>query len=163
VLKIGAPDCPVHQAVHFRTSHSREFQGALRYNSSDYPVSQQATAIQRRRSTAKVYATVNSVWQKSEQKVRGAPDCPVLQEDKVSNGRPTSNPNSWVTWRHTRQGTVTVRCAHHQQPPQRQWKWLRAINTPTTSFISIQAFQTSHSIQEQKTPLKDTSNRLNRL
>jgi hypothetical protein len=31
---------------------------------------------------------------------------------------------------------------------------------PTTSFISIQAFQTSHSIQEQKPPLQDTSNRL---
>jgi hypothetical protein len=35
--------------------------------------------------------------------------------------------------------------------------------TPTTSFISIQAFQTSHSIQEQKTPLQDTSNRLSPL
>jgi hypothetical protein len=35
--------------------------------------------------------------------------------------------------------------------------------TPTTSFISIQTFQTSHSIQEQKTSLQDTSNRLNPL
>jgi hypothetical protein len=35
--------------------------------------------------------------------------------------------------------------------------------TPTTSFISIQAVQTSHSIQEQKTPLQDTSNRLSPL
>jgi hypothetical protein len=34
---------------------------------------------------------------------------------------------------------------------------------PTTSFISIQAFQTPHSIQEQKTPLQDTSNRSNPL
>jgi hypothetical protein len=34
---------------------------------------------------------------------------------------------------------------------------------PTTSFITIQAFQTLHSIQEQKTPLKDTSNRFDPL
>jgi hypothetical protein len=34
---------------------------------------------------------------------------------------------------------------------------------PTTSFITIQAFQTLHSIQEQKTPLQDTSNRLDPL
>jgi hypothetical protein len=32
--------CPVHQAVQLQTSHSWEFQGALRYNSRDCPVSQ---------------------------------------------------------------------------------------------------------------------------
>jgi hypothetical protein len=37
-----------------------------------------------------------------------APHCPVPQEDKASNGRPTPNPNGWVTWQHTRQGTVSV-------------------------------------------------------
>jgi hypothetical protein len=58
----------------------------------------------------------------------------------------------------------SVRCAHRQQPPQRLWKWLGAINIPpTTSFITIQAFQTLHSIQEQKTPRQDTSNRFDPL
>ena len=57
----------------------------------------------------------------------------------------------------------TVRCAYRQQLPQRLWKWLGAINTPTTSFISFQAFQTMYSIQEQKTPLQDTSNRFDPL
>jgi hypothetical protein len=30
-----------------------------------------------------------------------APDCPVPQEDKASNGRPALNPNGWVMWRRT--------------------------------------------------------------
>jgi hypothetical protein len=47
--------------------------------------------------------------QKSEQEVRGAPDCPVPQEDKASNSRPATNPNDWVTWWCTGQGTVHVR------------------------------------------------------
>jgi hypothetical protein len=38
-----------------------------------------------------------------------APDFPVPQEDKASNGRPAPNPNGYVTWRHTGQGTVHVR------------------------------------------------------
>jgi hypothetical protein len=35
VLKNGALDCPVHQAVQLQTSHSREFEDALCYNSPD--------------------------------------------------------------------------------------------------------------------------------
>jgi hypothetical protein len=38
----------------------------------------------------------------------GAPDCPVPQEDKLSNGCLSQNPNGWVTWRHTGQSTVPV-------------------------------------------------------
>jgi hypothetical protein len=64
--------------VQLQTSHSREFQGALRYNSPDYPVCHRtvqwaigATAIQRQRSTAKVCAIVNSAWQSQSSKVRG--------------------------------------------------------------------------------------------
>jgi hypothetical protein len=38
-----------------------------------------------------------------------APDYLVLQEDKASNGRPAPNPNGWVTWRRTGQGTVPIR------------------------------------------------------
>jgi hypothetical protein len=59
----------------------------------------------------------------SEQDLSGvAPDCPVPQEDKRSNGRLSQNPNGWVTWRRTRQCLVahqTVWCAHRQQPSQR--------------------------------------------
>jgi hypothetical protein len=80
------------------TSHSREFQGTLRYNSPDCPVCQQKNGYLRQRSTAKVPATLNNVWQSQSSEVRGAPDCPVLQEDKASNGRPALNPNGWVTW-----------------------------------------------------------------
>jgi hypothetical protein len=35
-----------------------------------------------------------------------APDCPVPQEDKLSNGRLSHNPNGWVTWRRTGQCPV---------------------------------------------------------
>jgi hypothetical protein len=57
--------------------------------------------------------------QKSEQQVRGAPDCPVPHEDKASNGQPAPNPNDRVTWQRTGHCPVahrTVRCAHRQQP-----------------------------------------------
>jgi hypothetical protein len=59
-----------------------------------------------------------------------APDCPVPQEDKAPMVNRAPNPNGWVTWRPTGQGTVPVRCAHRQQTPHRLWKWMRAINTP---------------------------------
>jgi hypothetical protein len=38
-----------------------------------------------------------------------APDCPVLQEDKAPTVDRAPNPNDWVTWRRTRQGTMPVR------------------------------------------------------
>jgi hypothetical protein len=38
-----------------------------------------------------------------------APDCPMPQENKASNGRPAPNPNGWVTWWRTGQGTVPIR------------------------------------------------------
>jgi hypothetical protein len=70
----------------------------------------------------------------SEQNLSGgAPDCTVRQEDKLSNGRLSQNPNGWVTWRRTGQCLVahrTVRCAHRQQPSPTAIWWLRAINTP---------------------------------
>jgi hypothetical protein len=92
----------------------------------------------------------HSTAQKSEQRSqRGtglsgvAPDYPVPQEDKASTVDLAPNLNGWVTWRRTRQGTVPVRCAHRQQPPQRLPKWLGAINTPNhhnlwhPSFLEI--------------------------
>jgi hypothetical protein len=96
------------RAVQVSTSHSRENEGVHRYNSPDCPVSQRATANQCQRSTPKVPATVNSARQKSEQKVRGAPDCPVPQEDKTPTVDFAPNPNGWVTWRCTGQRTVPV-------------------------------------------------------
>jgi hypothetical protein len=38
-----------------------------------------------------------------------APDCPVPQEDKAPTIDSALNPNGWVTWRRTGQGTVPVR------------------------------------------------------
>jgi hypothetical protein len=38
-----------------------------------------------------------------------APDCPVPQEDKASNGQLAPNPNGRLTWRRTGQRTVPVR------------------------------------------------------
>jgi hypothetical protein len=38
-----------------------------------------------------------------------APDYPVPQEDKASNGQLLQNPNGWVTWRRTGQPTLRVR------------------------------------------------------
>jgi hypothetical protein len=65
--------------------------------------------------------------------VNRAPDCPVPQDDKASNGQLLPNLNGWVTWRRTRQCPVahqTVWCAHRQQPSPTACWWLRAINTP---------------------------------
>jgi hypothetical protein len=102
---------------------------------------------------------VNCVRQKSEQKVRGASDCPVPQEDKAPTVDFALNPNGWVTWRRTRQPTVHVRWC--KQPPQRLLWRLRAINTPNyhnskhPRFLSITfntralAFTPKHNSKDQ--------------
>jgi hypothetical protein len=77
-VRCATGQCPVYQAVQWWTNHSREFQGALRYNSPDCLVCHRtirwasgATTIQRQRSTAIVPATVNSARQSQSSKVRG--------------------------------------------------------------------------------------------
>jgi hypothetical protein len=59
--------------------------------------------------------------------------CPVPQEDKLSNGRLSQNPNSWVTWRRTGQCPVAHRTVgapiNSSHPPTVIW-WFGAINTP---------------------------------
>jgi hypothetical protein len=60
-----------------------------------------AKAIGAQRSTLTDEQCSTITRQKSEQKVRGAPDCPVPHEDKASNGRPAPSPNDRVTWRRT--------------------------------------------------------------
>jgi hypothetical protein len=131
VLRIGASDCPVchrtvfgvpphsvrcTRTVQVSTSHSRENEGALRYNSPDCPVSQWSNDYLRQRSTLTAGTVQHSTAQKSEQRSqRGTglfgvePDCLVPQEDKASNSRQAPNPNGWVMWRRTGQGIVPVR------------------------------------------------------
>jgi hypothetical protein len=78
--------------------------------------------------------------QKSEQQVRGAPNCPVPHEDKASNGRPAPSPNDKMTWQRTGHCPVahrTVRCAHRQQPSLTATIWLVAINTTPTGHFKV--------------------------
>jgi hypothetical protein len=93
--------------------------------------------------------------------VRGAPDCPVPQEDKAPTVARAPNPNGWVMWQRTGQCIVPVWCAHRQEPPQRLLWWLRAINTPNhhnskhSRFLSITfitralAFTPRHNSKDQ--------------
>jgi hypothetical protein len=48
-------------------------------------------------------ARMNSASQKSERRSQRAPDCPVQQDDKGSNGRPAPNPNGCADVAHTGQ------------------------------------------------------------
>jgi hypothetical protein len=93
--------------------------------------------------------------QKSEQKDRGAPDCPVPHEDKASNGRPAPSPNDRVTWRrigHCPVAHRTVQCAHRQQTSPTATIWLVAINTtqPTTSRCGSPSNIPSHIVDISK-------------
>jgi hypothetical protein len=105
-------------SVRRRTSHSRENWATLRYNSPDCPMCHQtvrcASGATATRSNGPLQKgmTHEQYTQSQSRRVRGAldseqylsggtPDCPVPQEDKLSNGRLSQNPNSWVTWRCT--------------------------------------------------------------
>jgi hypothetical protein len=138
VLRICAPECPVcHRTVSGAPGPYR-CQPATLGNSRVHSAiihrnvrcANGATAIctNGRLCIDEQYAIVPRRSQSSE--VRGAPDCLVPQEDKAPTVNQALNPNDWVAWWRTGQGTVPVRCAHRQQPPQRLWKWLGAINTP---------------------------------
>jgi hypothetical protein len=59
-----------------------------------------------------------------------APDCPVQQDDKRLQRTTAPNPNRRADVARTGQCTLTVRCAHRQQPLPTATKWLGAINTP---------------------------------
>jgi hypothetical protein len=96
---------------------------ALHYNSPDYPVSQRSNGSLRANGRLRRGTVPNSAVQKS-------PDCPVQQKDKRLQ-RPTApNPNGRANVARTGQWTVTVWCAHRQQPLPTARKWLGAINTP---------------------------------
>jgi hypothetical protein len=130
VLKIGSPDSVwCTRTVQMLTNHSREFQGALHYNSPDCPVCHRTVrcatglsgvpAEQQLSAPTVDSAQMNSMLQCRAEvraaKLEGiglsgvAPDCPMPQENKASNGRPAPNPNGWVTWWRTGQGTVPIR------------------------------------------------------
>ena len=81
---------------------------------------------------------------------RGAPDSEQCMSGATrrqsSNGRLRPNPNGWVMWMAHR----TVRCAHRQQPNPNGCLVIEGYKYPsTTSTLTIQAFNTLHSIQEQ--------------
>jgi hypothetical protein len=132
----------VHQGESAQTPHLRISQAQLRYNSPDCPVRAQRSTL-----TDEQCSTVP--WQKSEQQVRGAPDCPVPHEDKASNDRPAPGPNDKMMWQRTRHCPVahrTVRCAFRQQPSPTATIWLVAINTtPTGHFKELEPKQHSKS------------------
>jgi hypothetical protein len=99
-----------------------------------------ATTICAQRSTLTDEQCSTVPRQKSEQQVRGAPDCPVPHEDKASNGRPAPSPNDKMTWRRTGHYPVahrTVQYAHHQQPSPMATIWLVAINTTPTGHFKV--------------------------
>jgi hypothetical protein len=81
----------------------------------------------RQRSSARM----NSASQKSERRSQRAPDCPMQQDDKGSNGRPAPNPNGCADVERTGQCTMTVQwhtVLSGNQPTARSgWE---AINTP---------------------------------
>ena len=142
--------CPVHQGASARTLHLRVSQAQLRYNSPDYPVCHRtvrctngATAICAQRSTLQS-EQYRGRSQSNGQRGTGlsgvTPDCPVPQEDKASNGRPTPSPNGRMTWRRTGRCPVahqTVRCAHRQQTSPTATIWLVAINTTPTGHFKV--------------------------
>jgi hypothetical protein len=150
----GAP-CPYK----IRSSHSRENAGALCYNSPDCPVSQ--------RGNGYLYATVDSdsaivSQQNSEQRVRGAPDCPVHHQTVRCHKKtkaPTVNCSRTLVigwrggvldteqWVYDGAPVWLVRPSPAASPTAtlvvEGYKY-----SPTTTTPSIQDFWTSHLIQE---------------
>jgi hypothetical protein len=127
VLRIGAPDCPVcHRTVSGAPGPYR-CQPATLGNSKvpsaiihpDCPVchrtvlwASEATTIYANGRLCKansVTAEVKAGSQRGTGHSGVAPDCPVPQEDKALMIDPAPNPNNWVTWRRTGQGTVPIR------------------------------------------------------
>jgi hypothetical protein len=109
VLKIGALDTVrCTRAVQLQIGHSREFRGALRYNSPDCPVIQRSNGSQRAngrlcRAYCGEQCRAEVRAQKSE--VTGlsgvAPDCPVQQKDKRLQRSTALNPNGRADVAHT--------------------------------------------------------------
>jgi hypothetical protein len=150
------------RAVQLQTSHSWEFQGTLHYNSQDYLVNQPSNSslhandhlprwtVQVRSQSAEVrgHRTVRC------SKTTKAPTVDQLRTLMVA-----------LTWRAPdsapKLSSGTPDCLVRPSPASftngygSGWGYKYP---PTTSFITIQAFQTYHLLQEQKTSLLDTFN-----
>jgi hypothetical protein len=147
-VRCATGQCPVHQAVQLQPRHSREFQGALHYNSRTVWCATELSgepAEQRLPTRQRSPTTVNSACQKSEHISQRAPDYLMQQDDKGSNGRLAPNPNGCADMACTRQCTVAVRwrtglsgAPIASSLNQQLWKWLGAINTfqPPHSYLS---------------------------
>jgi hypothetical protein len=101
-VRCATGQCPVHQGPYTPNPSAFEFPkriSAIIHRAVRCTSRAMAICAQQSTLTDEQCSTVTR--QKSEQKVRGAPDCPVPHEDKASNGRPAPNPNDRVTWRHT--------------------------------------------------------------
>jgi hypothetical protein len=137
VLNFGAPDTfRCTRPVQTQTSHYREFRGALRYNSPDFPVIQWSNGSLRGNARLTRWTVMNSVAsevraQKSE--VTGlsgvALDCLVQQDDKALKQWTAPNPNGRAPDSEQWQSGAPLDCSVHPSPATAR-KWLGAINTP---------------------------------
>jgi hypothetical protein len=153
----GAPDCPV--TVQSQTRHSRVSQGALRYNSPDFPVCYRTVRCTSGATTTRAMVDCKSRvdrWtvKNSARRVRAQKSdvhrtvnsaCPVPLKDKppMVNCSITQK----VGWRGWRTGQRPVRPSTAAIPNSyvvvEGYKY-----PPTTTTPSIQVSSTSHSIQE---------------
>jgi hypothetical protein len=110
VLENGAPD-----TVWCASQTSSEpatlgfLPGTLRYNSSDFPVSQRSNGSLRASGSLQKQQCTTVPRQKSERKSQRAPDCPVQQDDKALQRSTAPNPSGCADVARTGQCTVTVR------------------------------------------------------
>jgi hypothetical protein len=162
VLIFGAPDTVrCTRAVQIQTSHSREFRGALRYNSPGYPVCHRtvrwasgATAPCAPMVDYKTLQCGTVPRQKSERRDQRSLDCPVQQKDKRIKRSTASNRNGRADVARSGQWTVTVWWSTGLSGAPISSSLCQRLGIggykypPTTSFIGIQVFRSSHSIQD---------------
>jgi hypothetical protein len=92
-----------------------------------------------------------------------APNCLVPQEDIATTVDSAPNPNGWVMWQRTGQGTVPIRWRTGLSGAPIASSLPTATKVvggykypPTTTTFGIQVFQRSHLIQELVHSLQDT-------
>jgi hypothetical protein len=136
----------------------------------DYPVSQQSNDSLHTNDRLQKLHCATVARQKSERKSQRAPYCPVQQDDKRLQRSTASNPNGCADVARTGQCIVVVRwrtrlsgASIASRPCQQRGSGWGYKYPPATSFMVIQVFWRSHSLQEQKTSLLDTFNRSNPL
>jgi hypothetical protein len=165
----GAPSDSVRctREERFWTCQLREFGRPLHYNSPDCPVCQRSNGYFAPTVVCKWTVKANSARLralKSEQAPEGAPD----SEQDMSGAPPdypgptcqSSNDRTLtVGWRGWRTGQCLVRPSTDSLSNGHFGGWCYKY-LPTTTLQGIQAFTTSHSIQEQYTTLQDTNQSL---